>query len=39
MPQPILSVRNLVTEFNTRHGRLRAVRGMTAQAPQDMYGF
>jgi peptide/nickel transport system ATP-binding protein len=29
MPQPILSVRNLVTEFATRHGRLRAVRGIS----------
>ena len=29
MVQPILSVRNLVTEFNTRHGRLRAVRGIS----------
>jgi peptide/nickel transport system ATP-binding protein len=27
--QPILSVRNLVTEFSTRHGPLRAVRGIS----------
>lgn len=29
MTEPVLSVRDLVTEFDTRHGRFRAVRGIS----------